>query len=48
MEACAECGKEMDVVWVRPDALAKRIEDVQPRDLVCLADYLKAYWPEVG
>ena len=43
MGACAECGAETQFEWVRPDGGKEKIEQVGPKDLICLRCYMRLY-----
>ena len=43
MGVCAECGKQTQFEWVRPDAGKVKIEQVGPKDLICLSCYMRLY-----
>jgi len=44
MGACAECGAETQFEWVRPDGGKQKIEQVGPKDLICLRCYMRLHW----
>ena len=44
MGKCAECGAETQFEWVRPDGGKQKIEQVEPKDLICLRCYMRLHW----
>ena len=44
MGKCAECGAETQFEWVRPNVSNQKIEQVGPKDLICLKCYTRLYW----
>jgi hypothetical protein len=46
MGTCAECGADTQFEWVRPDAEKQKIEQIGPKDLICLRCYMRLHWSQ--